>query len=244
MTEQWFILIWVVIFVIAGIWLMRYIYKSTYIEEQELQINEDGLKQIAEHRTYLVNQWICLLAFWFDIDVKKAQTKLTTPGINQNTVYFFFENLEIYAIFDWDRNAMEVKTSVFDEDEGYLTHNKVFSIANGSLDTAALFAFVQQAKEEHYGKYEITADEVIEIVKQIKTMSKAFPSEDAAENHLFNNMADLMIIMRQKKLRNNPKLMKVYMGLVYYLWAQYGKEFLKFLEVEELEPTEKEESTE
>lgn len=237
--ELWSVLIVLAFVVIGGIWLMRSIDRPIY-EEEEVQLNEDGLKQIAEHRTYLINQWICLLAFWFDVKVEDAQTKLTTCGINQNSIYFFYENIEVYAFFDWGSNTMEVKTSVYDEDEGYLVHDKTFSLDNGSLDSGGLFNFIQQAKEEHYGKYEISAEDVIGIVKQIKVMSKDFPSEDAAKNHLFNNMADLMIVMRQKKLRNNSKLMKVYMGLVYYLWAQYGKEFIKFLDVpeEQLEPKE------
>ena len=75
--------------------------------------------------------------------------------------------------------------------------------------------------------------DVIAITQQIKNLAKGFPSDDAAKNHLFDNMADLMILMRKKKLRNNKNLMQVYSGLVYWLWNSYGKEFLEYLQLDE-----------
>ena len=233
-----------IVLLVAGLLFAGWkIYKGfqeyTYEEIPEVVLNEEGLKQVAEYRTYLVNQWICLLAFWFGIKTEEAQTKLTTPGINQNGVFFFHQNIEVYALFDWDTQKMEVKTNVFDEEKGYATHVKVFSLSDGSLQSDRLHKFILKAKEEHYGVYELSADDVIEITKQLRISGEAFPTEEAAKTYLFNNMADLIVMMRKKNLRNNKKLMQVYMGLIYYLWKQYGDDFLKFLKVED-EPQEKE----
>ena len=231
---------------VIGILLLLYklVQSAGDYEETVLEPTEEGLNLISEYRTYIVNQWICLLAFWCGIKVEDAKTKLVAPGLNQNGIYFFYQNLEVYAFFSWEHNSMEVKTSVYDEVEGYITHDKVFSIGNGSLDTENLHKFIDQAKQEHFGIYDITAEDVVGITKQLKITDQAFESEDAAKNHLFNNMADWMIAMRSKKLRNNRKLMKVYMGIVFWFWQQYGDEYLKFLEITEEEFTGKPETTE
>lgn len=229
--------IWVVLLVLAVCAAIYFILNKMSVEE-EVIIDEESnaaLQHIAEYRTYMVNQWICLLGFWFNIEVKPTQTKLTTPGLNQNGVYFFYENLEVYTLFDWELMKMEVKTSIYDEHEGYAVRKKVFKISDGSLESDKLFNFIYEAKGIVQGMYNITPDEVIGVVKQLKTLSKPFESEEAAKNHFFNQMADLMLLMRQKKLRNNHKLLKTYMGLVYYLWSKFGDDFLKFLEISEEE---------
>ena len=227
--EQFLWFIGVVVVLIIGVIVVKRIFEPG----EEYELTNDALQQIAECRTYLVNQWICLLAFWFGIKTEQAQTKLVTPGPNQNGIYFFYQNLEIYAFFDWETETMTVKTSVYDEDDGYLSHSKVFSIKNGMLESEKLFNFIYQAKEEHYGIYELTAEDVIGLTKQLKISKQAFESEDAALEHLFDNMADFMMLMRQKKFRNDKKLIKIYMGLVFWLWQKHGKEFLQFLDVPE-----------
>lgn len=42
-----------------------------------------------------------------------------------------------------------------------------------------------------------------------------------------------MLLMRQKKNRNNRKLFKTYMKLVDFLWQNYSEEFLKYLDMTE-----------
>ena len=42
-----------------------------------------------------------------------------------------------------------------------------------------------------------------------------------------------MLLMRQKKNRNNRKLFKTYMRLVDFLWQNYSDEFLKYLDMTE-----------
>ena len=42
-----------------------------------------------------------------------------------------------------------------------------------------------------------------------------------------------MLLMRQKKNRNNRKLFKTYMRLVDFLWQNYSEEFLKYLDMTE-----------
>ena len=101
-----------VLLLIAAVY--RLIRKSdeTYEEEIEQEVSGELLQHIAEYRSYMVNQWVCLLAFWFNIKPEDAQTKLLCPSPNQNAVYFFHENIEVYAFFNWNENTMEVKTSV------------------------------------------------------------------------------------------------------------------------------------
>lgn len=234
----WLLLLLVIVAIIGVIWFLKSQGIAFGVEEEEYELTNEAMQQIAECRTYLVNQWICLLAFWFGIKTEQAQTKLVAPGPNRNGIYFFFQNIEIYAYFDWEKEQMEVKTSVYDEDDGYITHNKTFSIKNGTLESEKLFEFIYQAKEEHYGIYELSAEDVIGITKQLKISRQAFESEDAAKQHLFDNMADLMMLMRQKKFRNDKKLIKIYMGLIFWLWQQHGKDFLEYLEMsdEDFEP--------
>ena len=231
--------IWIWVFaILALVGALILFFKDKIMTQEEVIIDEesnDALQHIAEYRTYMVNQWICLLGFWFNIEVKPTQTKLTSPGLNQNGIYFFYENLEVYTLFDWELMKMEVKTSIYDEHDGYAVRKKIFKISDGSLESDKLFNFICEARGIVQGMYNITPDEVIGVVKQLKTLSKPFESEEAAKNHFFNQMADLMLLMRQKKLRNNHKLLKTYMGLVYYLWSKFGDDFLKFLEVSEEE---------
>ena len=177
---------------------------ETY-EEVEQEVSSELLQHIAEYRSYMVNQWVCLLAFWFNIKPEDAQTKLLCPSPNQNAVYFFHENIEVYAFFSWNDNTMEVKTSVFDEDDGYISHDQVFRIANGSLETDKLFDFISQAKKEHYGYYDLSADDVITITKQLKLLPEDI-NKDAVKLQYFDTMAEFMLLMRQKKNRNKSKV--------------------------------------
>ena len=229
--------IWVVLLLLVVCAVIYFIRNKVMVEEEVIVDEEPdaALQHIAEYRTYMINQWICLLAFWFDIKAEEAQTKLTCPGFNQNTVYFFHENLEVYTFFDWNAEVMTVKTSVFREDEGYQTHEKRFTLAGKDLKTKELFEFIQQAKNEHYDYYDLSAGDVIAITKQLKIAAKGFPSDDAAKNHLFDHMADLMILMRDKKLCNNKGLFKTYMALVYWFWNTYGAEFIQNINMTEEE---------
>lgn len=228
--------IFIGLFVLLAVIIVWYALQRTgeAYEEVEQEVPNELLQHIAEYRTYMINQWICLLAFWFNIQADKAQTKLLCPAPNQNAVYFFHENIEIYAFFSWNDNTMEVKTSVFDDEDGYIAHDKVFSISNGSLETDKLFDFILQAKKEHYDYYDLSADDVIAITKQLKFIPKD-NNTDAVKLQYFDTMADLMILMRQKKNRNNRKLLKTYMGLVHFLWQTYGEDFLKYLGMTEEE---------
>lgn len=220
-----------VLFIVAMVWHLLQKYEETY-EEVEQEVSSELLQHIAEYRSYMVNQWVCLLAFWFNIKPEDAQTKLLCPSPNQNAVYFFHENIEVYAFFSWNDNTMEVKTSVFDEDDGYISHDQVFRIANGSLETDKLFDFISQAKKEHYGYYGLSADDVIAITKQLNLLPED-ANKDAVKLQYFDTMAEFMLLMRQKKNRNNRKLFKVYMRLVDFLWQNYGAEFLKYLDMTE-----------
>ena len=206
--------------------------EEPYEEEIEPEVAGELLQHIAEYRSYMVNQWVCLLAFWFNIKPEDAQTKLLCPSPNQNAVYFFHENIEVYAFFNWNDNIMEVKTSVFDEEDGYISHDQVFRIANGSLETDKLFEFISQAKKEHYGYYDLSADDVITITKQLKLLPED-KDKDAVKLQYFDTMAEFMIMMRQKKNRNNHKLFKTYIKLVDFLWQNYSEEFLKYLDMTE-----------
>lgn len=229
--------IWVILLLLV-IGAAIYFIRNKVMVEEEVVVDEEpnaALQHIAEYRTYMINQWICLLAFWFDISADDAKTKLTTPGANFNGLYFFHQNLEVYTLFNWGDYKMHVKTNVYTEDKGYLTHEKVFSLADGSLDADRLFKFIEIARIEHYGAYELTKQDVIDITRQLKIIEQPFESRDAALEHLFNHMADLMILAREKKFRNDRRFMKVYMGLTFYLWQEYGKEFLEFLSEEEEE---------
>ena len=221
----------VLLLVAAVLHLMRK-YEEPYEEEIEPEVAGELLQHIAEYRSYMVNQWVCLLAFWFNIKVDEAQTKLLCPAPNQNAVYFFHENIEVYAFFSWNDNIMKVKTSVFDEEDGYISHDQVFRIANGSLETDKLFDFISRAKKEHYGYYGLSADDVITITKQLKLLPKD-ANQDAVKLQYFDTMAEFMLLMRQKKNRNNRKLFKVYMKLVDFLWQNYSEEFLKYLDMTE-----------
>ena len=221
-----------VLFIGAAVWYLIRKSEEPYGEEVEQEVPSELLQHIAEYRSYMVNQWICLLAFWFNIKPEDAQTKLLCPSPNQNAVYFFHENIEVYAFFSWNDNIMKVKTSVFDEEDGYISHEQVFRIANGSLETDKLFDFISQAKKEHYGYYDLSADDVITITKQLKLLPKD-ANQDAVKLQYFDAMTEFMLLMRQKKNRNNHKLFKTYMRLVDFLWQNYSEEFLKYLDMTE-----------
>ena len=221
-----------VLLLVAEVWNLIRKSNETYEEEIEQEVSSELLQHIAEYRSYMVNQWVCLLAFWFNIKPEDAQTKLLCPSPNQNAVYFFHENIEVYAFFSWNDNIMKVKTSVFDEDDGYISHEQVFRIANGSLETDKLFNFIAQAKKEHYGYYGLSADDVITITKQLKLLPED-KDKDAVKLQYFDTMAEFMIMMRQKKNRSNRKLFKTYIKLVDFLWQNYSEEFLKYLDMTE-----------
>ena len=231
--------IWIWVFaILALVGALILFFKDKIMMQEEVIVDEESnavLQHIAEYRTYMINQWVCLLAFWVGIKTEDAQTKMTCPGYNQNTLYFFHQNLEIYTFFDWNAEVMTVKTSVFQEDRGYTTHEKPFTLSGKDLKTKELFEFIQRAKNEHYNLYDLTADDVVAVTRELKMLSKPFESDEAAKNHLFDHAADLMITMRDKKLRNNRRLFKVYMGLIFWLWSVYGEEFLTYLNMTEEE---------
>ena len=109
-----------VLFIGAAVWYLIRKSEEPYGEEVEQEVADELLQHIAEYRSYMVNQWICLLDLWLNIKVDEAQTKLLCPATNQNAVYFFHENIEVYTFFSWNDNIIKVKTSVFNEDDGYI----------------------------------------------------------------------------------------------------------------------------
>lgn len=235
MNERfWIPLLFAIVFILV-VYIIYKRQESIMYEEAPDDSNADLIQTIAEYRTYMVNQWLCLLAYWFGIEAKDTQTKLVCPAPNQNCLYFFYENLEIQAFFNWNAEIMDVKVDIFDEDNGYTPLRQVFSISQGRLENDKLFIFIDKAKKIAYHQGELSADDVISIAKKLKVLAKGFESEDTAKLHLFDSAADLMILMRNKKLRSNKKLLKFYMDFVFWLWNTNKKEFLEYLEMPEKE---------
>ena len=208
------------------------------VEQSEEVVSGDpeaALQQIAEYRTYMVNQWLCLLAFWLNIKPEDAKTKLLTPNYNQNVLYLYYANIEVAASFLWEDYVVMIKTSVYLEDDTYKEAARVFKFNSNVFNNDEMHKFIQESINIHHDEYELTEDDMIGVVKQLKIAAKGFESEDAAREHLFNYMADLIIVMRQKKNRTNKKLTTTFAGLIFWLWNVYGDEFLQFLDVTEEE---------
>ena len=205
--------------------------------EVEEYVDEDAAssatQRIAEYRTYLINQFVSLCGFWLDAKFDESNTKFTCPGFNQNTLYCFVDNLEIYAFFDWNKDSLIVKTSVYTE-KGYIIHKQNFSLATKDLPDAALYKLVKQAQKEHDGLYSLSADEAMSIIKQLRLMKLSFEDEEQSKRVLFQMAADLMMTMRnEKNLRNNKELMLTYSTFIHWFWSVYEEEFLQFLNEDE-----------
>lgn len=208
------------------------IYCFLKTRQDEYELTEDGVQQLADYRTYMINQFICLITFWLNVSADDIETKLVTPGINQNGIYIFKDNLEVYAIFDWETCQVEVKTSVFKESGGYFKRLKTFSLRNGSFPTDTMYDFITSACQVHHDEYEIAAEDVDQVVKQLKDMGDSIDKENV-QYKFYEYMANLMLLMRKKKYRNDKQLLELYLGLMLYLWTAHKEEFLKYLEIDE-----------
>ena len=227
---------WAIVLVLCVIFLVCKWGFGLFEEEVQYELTEEGVKQLSEYRTYMVNQWLCLLTFWFNIKVEEAETKMVTPGIDQTGIYFFYENIEIYTLFDWQRLLMEVKTSIYEENGGYKKRIKHFSFKDGSFPTDRLYNFVLKSINMHASQNHLTPEDMKALLPQIKAMGEAATlSDEEAREHFFTYMAELIILMRKKRLLKNKKLVDTYMGLLFYLWSVYGEEFIQFLTQDEEE---------
>ena len=193
---------------------------------------EDCRQSISEYRTYVVNHWVQMLLFWFQLREEDVSITSVSPGPNQNLIYFNVGNTEIKAMFLWDNLQMAVETTNFCESSGYTRRERAF-ILNGGLDNARLYDFVKPAIDKHLDLSVVTEDDVLDIAAQLKDMAPAFETEEQADNYLFGKMYELIIVMRQKSNRNNRKLLKTYAGLMYHLWQTKKEKFLKFLQEED-----------
>lgn len=215
------------------------------IEQSEEVIegdSEGALNLISEHRTFVVNQLIALFGFWFNQEVTKDSIKLTAPAFNQNTLYFFHDDMEIVTHFDWNNQMMTIQTVVYNDQEGYITAIQGFSMKNHLLDVKGIHKFVQKAQAEYYELHELSADDVIEVIKQLKALNQPFQDDAAAKCYYFNTMADLTMLARRKKFRRDKKFMKIYSSLIHHMWSTTGEEFIEFLNKED-EPLKDKETT-
>jgi hypothetical protein len=194
---------------------------------------EAAIQQIAEYRTYMVNQLVCLIAFWLKVQPQELQTKLLTPQFNQNVVIIYYENFEVTASFFWETYTVLIKTSIYSDEGEYIEDQKAFNISNNIFENEKLYNFINAAIVRYRNETEVTVEDLGYIIQQLKIQAEGFESEDAAKTYLFNYMSDLMLLMRRKKNRNNKKLMHTFAGLVYWLWNVYGNEFLEFLDISE-----------
>lgn len=205
---------------------------------------EEALEQIAEYRTYCINQWISLLAFWLKIEVQGDEIKCTAPAFNQTLVTFLKDNLQIDALFDWECQQMVVESTVYTDCGDYATHKELFNIEDYMLKTEELYAFVSRAKDEYTEFHDLTKEDVLTLTKQLKAISTPYADQKEAQEHFFDTMAELMLMMRRKKFRTNRPLVNIYANLVSYLWSEYSEEFMAFLGAEEKpeenQPTESE----
>lgn len=192
---------------------------------------EDCRQSISEYRTYVVNHWIQLLLFWFQMKEDDVSINAVSPGPNQNLIYFNVGNTEIKAYFLWDDYKMAVEITHYSESSGYSRRERAFRLSGG-LDNEKLYNFVKPAIDTFLDMEEVTEADVIAIVAQLKDMPPAFKTSEEADQYLFNKMVELILVMRQKRTRNNRKLLKTYAGLMYHLWQTKKEEFIKFLEEE------------
>lgn len=228
-------------FVILVLYLL-WQFMGTFTGSGEVEQPEELLNQIAEHRTYMVNQWLGLLGFWLNTEVTQEKVKMTMPDYNLNLLYFYHDDMEIATYFDWGRDIMVVKATVYNEMEGYWCRTGTFSMKNKVFENDKLYDFIQIAKDAHYDQHELSADDVISVAKEIKNLNNPFQDDAAAKRYYFNVMADLVMLARKKKFRRDRKFMKIYASLFHHMWNTTGEEFIEFLNGED-EP-QKEESTE
>ena len=209
----------------------------------EAEQPEEYFEQIAEHRTYMVNQWVTLLGFWLNTEVTKEMVKLTMPDYNLNLLYFYHDDMEIATYFDWGKDIMVVKATVYNDMEGYWCRTAMFSMKNKVFENDKLYKFIQVAQMAHYDQHELSAEDVIDVAKEIKNLNQPFQDDAAAKRYYFNVMADLVMLARKKKFRRDKKFMKIYASLFHHMWNTTGEEFIEFLNSED-EPKKDEESTE
>ena len=227
---------WAIVLVLCVLFLVCKWGFGLFEEQAEYELTEEGVKQLSDYRTYMVNQWLCLLAFWFDITVEEAETRMVTPGIDQTGIYFFYENIEVYALFDWQRLLMEVKTSIYEENGGYTKRIKHFKLRDGSFPTDRLYNFVMKSANQHASQNHLTNEDIKMLLPQIKAMGEASNlTEEQLREQFFTYMAELIILMRKKKLLKNKKLVDIYLGLLFYLWSTNSEEFMQFLTQDEEE---------
>lgn len=231
-----------VLFALAVLYLFWKIMSS--LVGGEVEQPEEYLEQVGEHRTFAVNQWVTLLGFWFGVEVTAEMVKLTMPDYNENVLYFYQDDIEIATYFDWAKDQMAVKATVYNGGEGYWCRSGVFSMKSKTFQVDKLHKFIEQVKIEHYELHELTADDVVDIARQLKDLNQPFQDDAAAKDYYFNVMADLIMLARRKKFRRDKKFMKIYASLFHHMWNTTGEEFIEFLNEDESAPQQEEESTE
>ena len=214
---------------------------GTFSGGGEIEQPEELLNQISEHRTYIVNQWLGLLGFWLGVEVKSEMVKMTMPDYNLNLLYFYNDNMEVATYFDWGKDQMIVKVTLYSDMEGYWCRTGIFSMRNKVLDNDGLYKFIRIAQSVSHETNELTAEDVVAVAQEIKNLNQPFQDDAAAKRYYFNVMADLIMVARKKKFRRDKRFMKIYASLFHYMWNTTGEEFIEFLNEDE---PQKEESTE
>ena len=167
---------------------------------------------------------------------------MTMPDYNLNLLYFYNDNMEVATYFDWGKDQMIVKVTLYSDMEGYWCRTGVFSMKNKVLDNDGLYKFIRIAQSVSHETNELTAEDVIAVAQEIKNLNQPFQDDAAAKRYYFNVIADLLMLARKKKFRRDRKFMKIYASLFHHMWNTTGEEFIEFLNGED-EP-QKEESTE
>ena len=230
-----------VLFALAFLYLFWKIMSS--LVGGEVEQPEEYLEQVSEYRTHMVNQWATLLGFWFGVEVTKDMVKLTMPDYNLNVLYFYIDDIEVATYFDWGKDTIVVKATVYNGEEGYWCRSGIFSMKHKVFEVDKLHKFIEQVKIEHYELHELTADDVIDIARQLKDLNQPFQNDAAAKRYYFNVLADLLMLARRRKFRHDKKFMKIYASFFHHMWNTMGEEFIEFLNEDEA-PQQKEESTE
>lgn len=188
------------------------------------------LKAITEHRTYMVNTYIALMNFW--IGEKGAATCYLTD-IDENTVVFLYGNMEVNAVFDWNRQKIHITAKVYSENEGYYTKEKTFRMKNKSLPSDGIYKMMQEVIDYHEFFNSISPEHVEEIVAHCSTLEKL--EDAAARDAFYYTLFDLMLLVKTKKFLKDKRIMKVYAGLMNVVMRTKGEDFLNWMTEKENE---------
>lgn len=217
----------VIIGIIALVALLYYAFKhfNGYELVEDPEATKEWAEQIGHYRQYHVQQVIEHLFLWLNWQDDQCRHEFTTSPNDENLVRLVFDNNEIFMVFQWQSQHIDIQFLSYDDDQTLIVNRRTkISMRDNQIDYAQLQTFINECVDEIMA--DVSPDELIAtVIEYAKTDESKIVID---EKMLYTSAHELQKFIMNNNIKDQ-KVIRAISFLLLYITKYHKADFIQYL---------------